>query len=102
VLAQIIINILQFFSTGRQGQKYGTCWDILTKIAVLNACNLHHRGLQLINYMFYMFCFYEHERLIGIKHHNYYGEEQQTKKFSSITVDASYFCSTAPRQLESS
>ena len=52
--------------------------------------------------MFYMFCFYEHERLIGIKHHNYYGEEQQTKKFSSITVDASYFCSTAPRQLESS
>ena len=29
--------------------------------------------------MFYMFCFHEHERLIGIKHHNYYGEEQQTK-----------------------
>ena len=91
---------------GRQGQKGGTCWDILrilrTKIAVLNTCNLHHRWLQLINYMFYMFCFHEQERLLGTEHHNYYGEEQQTKKFSSITVDASYFCSTAPRQLESS
>ena len=49
-----------------------------------------------------MFCFHEQERLLGTEHHNYYGEEQQTKKFSSITVDASYFCSTAPRQLESS
>ena len=71
VLAQITVNILQFlsiegqrqitemcwhksqltyynfFSTRRQGQKCGTCWDILrilrTKIAVLNTCNLHHR-----------------------------------------------------------